>query len=97
MIQFMRKKAMTTPVAGKEVNRAAREVASNYCIRWRAKGSMNFVLFRIGEALDLIEAASANDANCRLVVLHAAAIIQKAKRLESGYSKPAVSYLRYPA
>jgi hypothetical protein len=51
---------------------------------------MNFVFFRTSEALDLIEAAAADDTNCRLVVLHPAAIIQKAKRLERGYSGPVI-------
>jgi hypothetical protein len=90
MIQFMRKKAMATPVTGKEVNRASREVTANNCIRRGAKRGMNFVFFRTSEALDLIEAAAADDTNCRLVVLHPAAIIQKAKRLERGYSGPVI-------
>src|SRR5262249_7648632 len=81
LISFVWKKAMATPVTWKKVNRAPREVASNDCIRRTTKRSMNFVLFWIAKAFDLIEAAPTDDANCRLVIPHAAAIIQKAKRL----------------
>jgi hypothetical protein len=87
MIQLVREKAMTTPVPGKKVNPTSSKLAANNAVGWEAKRRMDLVLVGIGEAFDLVEAAAADDSNCRFAVVHAAAIIQKAKRLESGLSE----------
>jgi hypothetical protein len=99
MIQLVWEKPMTPPMPGKKVNPTSSKLAANNAIGWEAKRRVDFVLVGIGKALDLVEAAAADDSNCRLAVVHSAAIIQKAKRLESGLSRnrsPVAGHFVFP-
>jgi hypothetical protein len=100
MIQLVWEKPMTPPMPGKKVNPTSSKLAANNAIGWEAKRRVDFVLVGIGKALDLVEAAAADDSNCRLAVVHSAVIIQKAKRLESGLSRnrsPVAGQIRFSA
>jgi len=63
MIQFTGKDAMAPAVAWKKDYVAPGEFAGEKIVRGRAKRSFDLDPFLVGEALDMIEPAAADDAN----------------------------------
>ena len=65
VVELVRHDAMAAAVAGQEVNLPAGELAGDDAIAGRAEGGGDGDLGGIGEAVDLVKAAAADDADGR--------------------------------
>ncbi len=70
MIQLVRKQPVSASVPGQEINLPSMHLPSDDRIGGIAKRCFDALLGRVFHPLHLIEAASADDANCRCISIH---------------------------
>jgi tRNA-2-methylthio-N6-dimethylallyladenosine synthase len=72
---------MSTAVPGQEVNLTARQAATDETVRGRPERSFNRLFGRIGDAIHLVQTATADDPDSRFQVAHGRRLNAKGRRV----------------
>src|SRR2546425_10806345 len=70
MIQLVGKKAVTATVPRQKINLPPAHIPTDEHVRWKPEGGVDLVLSRAPHLFHLVQAAAADDADCRNLVVH---------------------------